>query len=270
MTINNNQNYINLSGVNSSASSALDKVTTGLLINQASDDASGLSIADNLRTEKTSIGQTIENANSGIALSNIAQGATREQKELLENIKTETIKALNGTTSTEGRQAIADQINKYIDQYENIAEQTNYNGIQLLKSSGDPVADDLTISGEEEMVNMEAADTTSITDQLKTFMGDFVTNKDSMKGLMAAVDEGINTLSSYESDFGSASNALESMARNYMSAETNTANAESILRDLDFSNGIANFNKSNIQSQVGYLVQSQANAVQNRVVTLLS
>ena len=269
MTVNNNS-QVYLNDVNSSSSLALERVAAGLAINKASDDASGLAIADMLRTETSSLGQSIENANSGIAMSNIAQGAMREQKQILEDIKTETLKAMTGTTSAEGREAIAQQINKYIDQFEQIAQQTNYNGEQLLTSTGDPALDDLSISGEEEIVSLQKADTTSISDTLRTFMADFATNPNSMSGLLNAVDQGMNDLSSYESDFGSASNALESMARNYMTAETNTKSAESILRDLDFSSGIANFNKTNIQSQIGYLVQSQANAVQSRTVALLS
>jgi flagellin len=269
MTVNNNiNNYVG--DVNSASSSALERVAAGLAINKASDDASGLAIADQLRNQKSSMAQSIDNANSGIAMSNIAQGGMREQQEILKNIKTETLKAMNGTTSAEGREAIANQINKYIDQYEQIAEQTNYNGQQLLKTSGDPAVDDMSISGEEEIVSLQAADTTSISDNLRTFMADFATNPDSMKNLLTAVDDGISTLSSYEGDFGSASNALESMARNYMAAETSTANAESVLRDLDFSEGIANFNKTNLQSQAGYFVQSQANAVQANVLRLLA
>jgi flagellin len=269
MTVNNNPN-VYLNDVQSSSDKALERVATGLAINQAADDASGLAIADSLRTQSSTISQTIDNANSGIAMSNISQGAMREQKQLLEKIKTEAMKASTSTTSQEGREAIAQQINKYIDQYEQIAESTNYNGQQLLKSTGDETLDDISISGEDELVSLQRADTTSISDDLRSFMSDFVTNPDSISGLMDAVDSGISTLSSQESDFGSASNALESMVKNLMTTETNTQRAESVIRDIDLSNGIANFNKTNIQSQAGYFAQSQANAVQSRVVALLS
>lgn len=271
MTINNNSTTFNsVNDLNRSTNTALQRVATGLLINQASDNASGLAIADQLRTEGSTLSQTIDNANSGIALANIAQGGMREQQNILSEIKSLTIQANNGTTSLEGRQAIEQQINKYIEQYENIAEQTSYNGTQLLKSSGDPTLDDLSISGEEEIVNMQVADTTSISDDLKTLMADFSTNPNSRNSLLAKIDESITALSSMESDFGSASNALQSSVRNYMTAETNILNAESVIRDLDFTNGIANFNKTNLQSQAGYFAISQGNAVQANVLRLLS
>lgn len=270
MTINNTNTYNNINDVNSSRNSALQRVATGLLINQASDNAAGLAIADQLRTEGSVLSQTIDNANSGIAMANIAQGGMREQQNILSEINTLTLQANNGTTSLEGRQAIEQQINSYLEQYENIAEQTNYNGTQLLKSSGDPALDDLSISGEEEIVNMEVADTTNISDTLKTFMADFSTNENSRNSLLDELSKGMSELSSMESEFGSASNALQSSVRNYMTAETNMRNAESVIRDLDFANGIANFNKTNLQSQAGYFAQSQANAVQSRVIGLLS
>ena len=266
MTINNTNTLPN---VGSTQSDLIQKLSTGLEINKASDDASGLLIADNLGIQKSSLAQSVENVSSGIAMSNIAQGAISSQKDILETIRTETLKAMNGTTSQEGRESIANQINKYIEQYEQIADSTNYNGEQLLKTAGDS-SDDLSVVGDESIITMQKADTTSISDQLKSFMADFTTNPDSMKNILSAVDNGINTLSAQESEFGSTSNSLESMARNYMSAQTNIANAQSSIMDFDFSKGISDFNKTNIQTQIGYLMQSQANAVQSRTVSLLS
>lgn len=268
MTINNNQSYLN--NVNSLNNSALEKIGAGLAINKASDDASGLAIADQLKVEKNSLSQSIGNLNSGIAMSNLAQKGISSQKELLENIKTETIKAMSDTTSLEGREAIADQINKYIEQYNSIAQTTNYNGTNLLKTSGIPSEDELSVVGEDSIISMSKADTTTISDTLEGLMADFTTNKSSRESLLDAIEEGLTTLSNQASEFGSVSNSLESMARNYISARTNTANAESTIRDLNLSEGIASFNKTNLLSQIGHLVQSQSNAVQSRTISLLS
>lgn len=266
MTINNTNT---LNDVNYTQNNLLEKISTGLAINQASDDASGMAIADSLGFQNNSISQAIENVNSGIAMSNIAQGAISSQKDILEDINTLTIQAMNGTTSIEGKEAIANQINKYIEQYEQIANTTNYNGEQLLKTSGG-VSDDISIVGDESIVAMQKTNTISVTDQLKTLMTDFTTNPDSMENILNVVDNGMDTLSSAASEFGSASNSLESMARGYMTSQTNIANAQSSIMDFDFAKGISDFQKTNIQSQVGYLAQSQANAVQSRIVTLLS
>lgn len=268
MTINSNNNYTNIN--NTQQNNILEKLSTGLAINKASDDASSLAIATKLGVQKSSAAQSVENVNSGVALTNIAQEGISNQKEILENIKIESLKALNGTTSQEGRDAIANQIGKYIEQFEQIAESTNYNGQKLLKASGDPFEDEISITGDDSNISIKKADTTSISDELKTFLSDFSTNPDSVRNLLDAVDKGIDTLSAQESEFGSSSNSLESLGRNYLTAETNAANAQSTLLDLDYSKGIANFNKTNIQTQVGFLAQSQANAVQSRVLSLLS
>ena len=266
MTINNSNNINNL---NINQNNLLERISTGLAINSASDNASGLAISDQLDFDSGALSQSVENANSGVAMSNIAQSGIASQKELLENIKTETLKAMNGTTSQEGREAIATQINKYIDQYEQIADSTNYNGQQLLKTTGDS-SDDLSIVGDDSIISMQKADTTSVSDQLRTLMDDFTTNPDSMSSMLSTVDDASSELASYASEYGSSANALESMARNYMSAQTNIESAKSTILDFDFASGIADFNKTNIQTQVGYLAQSQANAVQSRVVSLLS
>lgn len=266
MTINNNTNtYVNTNNVNST----LGKIATGLAINKAADDASGLAIADKLGVQKSGLSQAVENVNSGIAMSNIAQQGISSQKELLENIRTETMKASTATTSEEGRKAIAEQINKYITQYEQIADSTNYNGETLLKTAGD-ASDDLTIVGEGSDVTMGKADTTSISDQLRTLMSDFVTNENSRDDMLDVLDDGIDTLASQASEFGSTSNSLESMARNYMSAQTNIANAQSQIQDADLAEMFSQLNKDNLQIQTGFFAQSQANAVQGNVLSLLS
>jgi len=122
--------------VNKNLSASLEKLSTGLKINKASDDASGMSIADKLRTQASSLGQAIKNANSGSALIQIADKAMAEQSNILDIVKTKLIQAATETTSAEGREAIRKDIQKLLDQLDNIAEQTNYNGISLLSTKG--------------------------------------------------------------------------------------------------------------------------------------
>jgi flagellin len=269
MTINNNPNYMNVQGTAQSGSSTLEKIATGLLINKAADDASGLAIADQLRAQSSSLSQSIDNVSSGIAMSNIAQSGLSSQQELLENIKTETLKASTATTSEEGRQAIADQINKYIDQFERIADETTYNGESLLKTDGS-TSDDISIVADGSTIEMEKSDTLSISDQLRSYMDDFVTNGDSRDQLLDTLDQSISDISSFAADFGSASNSLESMAKNYMTAQTNIENAQSQVRDADLEEMFSKFKREDIQSQIGMFVQTQANAVQSRVLPLIS
>ncbi|MGJ0494432.1 flagellin, partial [Aliarcobacter cryaerophilus] len=120
---------------NRSISSSLEKLSTGLKINKASDDASGLAIADKLRTQVTSINQGISNGNSAIALLQITDKSMAEQSKILDTIKSKLIQANTDTTSVAGRTAIAKDITKLLQQLNNIGEQTNYNGTTLLQKA---------------------------------------------------------------------------------------------------------------------------------------
>ena len=117
---------------NSAISSSLEKLSTGLKINKASDDASGLAIADKLRTQVTSIKQGIANGNSAISLITIADKAMDEQSKILDTIKGKLINANSSSTSADGREAIRKDIGKLLEQLDNIAAMTNYNGMSLL------------------------------------------------------------------------------------------------------------------------------------------
>ena len=118
-----------------SITTSLEKLSTGLRINKASDDASGLAIADKLRTQGTSINQGIANGNSAVALLQIADKSMAEQSNILDAVKAKLIQANTNTTSADGREAIRKDISKLLEQLDNIAKQTNYNGTTLLQSS---------------------------------------------------------------------------------------------------------------------------------------
>ena len=118
---------------NKSIANSLEKLSTGLKINKASDDASGLAIADKLRTQVTSINQGISNGNSAITLLQITDKSMAEQGKILDTIKSKLIQANTDTTSIAGRTAIAKDVTKLLQQLNNIGEQTNYNGTNLLQ-----------------------------------------------------------------------------------------------------------------------------------------
>ena len=267
--MNINSSYVNAYDISGLQQGSLEKIGSALAINKASDDPSGLAIGSSLGVEKNSISQALENMNSGIALTNIAQGGLASQQEILQNIKTETLKAMNGTMSESDRDMIAQQINKDIEQFENIANSTTYNGNPLLKTDGTS-NDDLSIVDVESTIDIEKSDTLSISDTLKSLMSDFSTNADTRTSLLTTLDQSITDLSKFQSNFGSASNALESSARSSINTETQLASAQSTVMDIDYSKEVSDFNKGNLLSQIGLIMQSQANAIQGRNISLLS
>jgi len=263
-------------------SSSLEKLSTGLRINKASDDASGLAIADKLRTQASSIGQSISNGNSAVSLTQIADKAMSEQSNILDIVKTKLVQAATDTTSQEGRAAIGKDVKKLLDQLDNIAKQTNYNGTTLLQASaaGTGSATSLTFQMGEKL-----ADTIVTTAGVQanaiglgvsglrsaaaagTSAGGF--DAAGARGFMTTVDSAINTLNGWRADFGSTQNQLESAIRNQMTQQTNIKAAESVIRDVDYAAESSNFNKQNIIAQAGTYAMSQANASQQNVLRLL-
>ena len=258
---------------------SLEKLSSGLRINKASDDASGLAIADKLRTQANSIGQSISNGNSAVALTQIADKAMAEQSNILDIVKTKLIQAGTDTTSTEGRRAIEKDIDKLLEQLNNVASQTNYNGTTLLQSaanntaaagsltfqmgetSADTIASTTGVQANTSglgltALNNEASSTTAMT-------------ASAARSHMATIDTALNTLNGWRADFGSTQNQLESAVRNQMTQQTNIKAAESVIRDVDYAQESANFNKQNIIAQAGTYAMSQSNATQQNVLRLL-
>jgi flagellin len=262
--------------VGKSLQNSLEKLSSGLRINKASDDASGMAIADKLRTQASSIGQSIDNANSATALIQIADKAMAEQSNILDIVKTKLIQAKTATTSTDGREAIRKDIQKLLSQLDNIASQTNYNGISLLQKGSTSLgsAASLTFQVGElntNTITMGSGAINNLALSMKVLMSmsaNLLTA--SAAGLwMGSVDTALTRLNTRRSDFGSTQNQLESAMRNMMTTQTNIKAAESVIRDVDYASESANFNKQNIIAQAGTYAMSQANAIQQNVLRLL-
>ena len=264
-----------------SITSSLEKLSTGLRINKAADDASGLAIADKLRTQGTSIKQGIANGNSAVTLLQIADKSMAEQSTILDTVKSKLIQANTATTSTAGRLSISKDVTKLLEQLNNIAKQTNYNGTQLLQTgttSAGLKSTSLTFQvGEKntDMITMKAvqANTAGLSlsalRNLTALTGDGGLTRLVASAQQTKVDNAINALNGFRGDIGSTQNQVESGVRNLMTQATNIKAAESIIRDVDYAQESANFNKQNIISQAGSYAISQANSVQQNVLKLL-
>jgi len=272
---------------NKTLSSSLEKLSTGYKINKASDDASGLSIADKLRTQANGLNQAVANGNSAVTLTQIADKAMAEQSNILDVIKQKLIQAGTATTSVEGIQAIGKDISKLLAQIDNIAKQTSYNGTALLQEATTSAGAGLALTFQ---MGTLAADTISTkagvqanTSGLNELDAVYIQASawgaaatDSAAGmqlsartLMVNVDSALTELNGWRADFGSTQNQLESGIRNLMTQVTNTKAAESVIRDVDYAQESATFNKQNIIAQAGTYAMSQANSTSQNVLRLL-
>ncbi|MCT7501688.1 flagellin [Aliarcobacter cryaerophilus] len=258
---------------NNSIKNSLEKLSTGLKINKASDDASGLAIADKLRTQVTSINQGIANGNSAITLLQIADKSMDEQSKILDTIKSKLIQANTATTSSAGRESIGKDVKKLLEQLDNIAKQVNYNGLQLLQSSSSDKASSEEHSfqiGEKSTDTIKLGAIRANTSGLSLGSLTSGTISRSLAGsAQTTIDSAITTLNTYRGEVGSTQNQVESAVRNLMTQSTNIKAAEAIIRDVDYAAESANFNKMNIISQAGSYAISQANAAQQNVLRLL-
>ncbi|MCT7650470.1 flagellin [Aliarcobacter butzleri] len=287
---------------NKNISTSLEKLSSGLKINKASDDASGLAIADKLRTQATSINQGIANGNSAVALLQITDKSMAEQSTILDTIKSKLIQANTDTTSVAGRTAIAKDITKLLQQLNNIGEQTNYNGTNLLQkvrtTANASTEGNLTATrsalgglsfqigeGTQDLIKTKTINSNvfglNLTGLAKAVRSGAKMSAGATAGTTGvftrtmaqsgqrAIDKAISKLNGYRGDIGSTQNQVESAIRNLTTQATNIKNAESVIRDVDYAAESANYNKLNIIAQAGSYAISQANSTQQNVLRLL-
>ena len=272
-----NSNSVLNQNVYLNANQSLNRIATGIELNQSSDNASSLSISNSLLAQSNGYGQALENANSAIAATQIASGATTEQSNILNNVKEKLLQASTDTTSQEGRDAILKDIQKQLEQFDKIASGTNYNGQTLLqKSSTDNSASDVQqfqsgLKGEQLIETSSVQSNTEglgLTDLANQNASTFTSSE--AKKYLETVDDAINSLNDTRSNFGSVQNQLESSSRNLLTQQTNTLNAASMF-DTNYAKESSNFSKQNILAQIGAFGQTQANNInQQTVLRLLS
>ena len=263
--------------VYASANQSLARIATGIELNQSSDNASSLSIANSLLTQSNGYSKAIENTNSAIASSQIASGATNEQSKILDNVKEKLLQASTDTTSKEGRDAILKEIKSQLDQFDKIASGTNYNGQTLLqKSATNNSASDSQqyqsgLTGNNIIESSGVQSNTSglgLTNLLNQDSATFTATD--ARSFLANVDKAMSGLNDIRTDIGATQNQLQSANRNLLAQETSTLNAASLF-DTDYAKESSNFSKQNILAQIGAYGQAQSSNVnQQNVLRLLS
>lgn len=278
MTISSNNNHIQTYLNNDvQLNKTLERVATGLMINKAADNASALAISENLKVQASGLSQSIENVNSALAMTQIGDKAMSEQSNILDTVKKDLLQASTATTSQEGRDALLQKVQKSLEQLNNIASQTNYNGTNLLQAKADDAS--ATQSQEFQAGNgsSDTIETTSVQSNTQGLGLEGLLKQDpssftasSARSYLETVDKAINTLNSYRADFGSTANQLQSSNRNLATQYTSTMEARSIITDIDYAKETSNFSKQNVLAQIGAMGLAQsANITQQTVLRLL-
>ena len=247
---------------------SLNALSSGLRINRAADDASGLSIANKLSAQSQGLGQAISNSNDGIGLIQTADGALEEYGNILKRVRVLAVQAANDTQDTDSRSYIKLEIDALLAEAEDIADTTKFNGVNLLDATGGAAGTFTFHTGaystETQSVVIGDAQTAALVSGNQT-----VDTQANAELTISAMDDGITAVDGLRATLGAAQNKLESTVRNISVTQVNVAAAESQIRDVDFAAESATFAKHNILAQSGSYAMSQANAVQQNVLRLL-
>ncbi len=268
---------------NDGLNASLHKLSTGLRINRAADDVAGLSVSEKIRTQVRGTSQAIRNANDGIALMNIAEGACNEVSEMLQRMRELAIQSDNDTFSTVERNYLDQEFQSLMQEIQRIAQSTQYNGMTLL--DGEPGSFG-AVGGANSILHIGAnfnggsilgtIDTLPVNIQPITLgalgMQQALTSITSRNGAfnaIALVDAAIRSVSTVRSNLGAVINRLDHAVKNLEIQQTNMTSAESAIRDVDFAKEMTEFTRNQILTQSATSMLGQANQAPQRVLELL-
>ena len=243
---------------------SLERLSSGLRINRAADDAAGLAIAENFRSLVRGTQVAQRNAQDGISLVQTAEGALSETTNILQRIRELAVQAANGTQSTSNRQALDSEVKQLLAQIDDIALDTNFNGISVLSSN-----QTITLQ-----TGAKVSQTLNVTVKgAKT--GDLGISKVAVSTVALAVstistiDRALQSVSSLRGDLGAFQNRLEFTVNTLAIQEENAAAAESAIRDADIAHETIVFTRNQILVDAGTSVLVQANLLPQSALSLL-
>lgn len=265
--------YRNLSTTQNSLTSSLEKLSSGLRINKAADDAAGLSISEGLRAQIGGYNVAARNAQDGISVVQTAEGALGEVHSNLQRLRDLAVQAGNDSNNADSRAAIKTESDALAAEITRIGAVTNFNGINLLDGSAGTAgvmsfqigagntAND-TISVDMTGANLGNAAITALAGLTYDTAANATTS-------IGAVDDAIAYVSAARSGLGASQNRFETAINSINIAKENLSASESRIRDTDMAAEMANFTRSNILQQAGTSMLAQANSLPQSVLSLL-
>lgn len=274
MIINHNlpalNTYNNMTTNTTNTSKAMEKLSSGLRINRAGDDAAGLAISEKMRGQIRGLDQANRNAQDGISLIQTAEGALSETHSILQRMRELAVQASNDTYTTSDRTKLGAEVYQLKKEINRIASQTEFNTKKLLISGGGHSAINFQVganSGQQIKLSINKMGASSIG---LSAISKFSTNKSSAFGsIIQAINSAINKVSSERANLGAYQNRLEHTINNLGTSSENLTAAESRIRDVDMAKEMMNFTKNNILNQAAQAMLAQANQLPQGVLQLL-
>ncbi len=260
----------NLGSTRINMNKSLEKLSSGQRINRAGDDAAGLAISENLKAQIKGLGQAERNAEDGVSLVQIAEGALGEVSNILIRLRELSVQAASDTIGGTERKFLNVEFEQLTSEVDRIANSTEFNRVPLLNGTGavfdiqigtrnDPISDRLTFDASSADVNVAALGLNLAS----------VSDKISAQNSLTSIDQAIISVSGIRADFGALQNRLQSTVNNIQVSIENLASANSRVRDTDVAAETAELTKQNILMQAGTSVLSQANSSTNSALSLI-
>ena len=250
----------NLFQTSTALSKSMEKLSSGLRINRAADDAAGLAISEGMRAQIRGTQQASRNAQDGISLVQTAEGALNEMHSILQRIRELAVQWSNGTLSTSDQAKINSEVAQLTAELVRIRDSSTFNGISLFGATS-PTIVTLQVGANG---NIDAANNTNRIGVTLVALSFSTVSMD-----VSQIDTAITSVSSARSDLGAIQNRLEHAVANLGVYEENLSASESRIRDVDVASEMVNFTRLQILSQSGTAMLAQANQSAQGVLSLL-
>lgn len=274
MRIYNNVDAINtqnsMSVNNKLMSKSLEKLSTGLRINRAADDAAGLSVSEGLRSQIRGSQMAQRNGNDATALLQVAESGAQQIVDSLQRMRELAIQSANGTYSNTDRAYIQQEFQQLTCEITRIAGSTTYNNIALLNN----VNTTFTFQVSAAASGSASSSTISFQTVNLASFGDFsvvgsVSGQNLAQAAVASIDVALNSVLSLRSNIGSVMNRLDKTVENLGNMVSNLSDAESRIRDVDYATESTKFSRNQILVQSSQSMLAQANQLPSSVLSLL-
>lgn len=263
----------NLTQSNQSLQSSLQRLSSGLRVNSAKDDAAGLAISQTLTSAIRGNNQAVRNANDGISVGQTAEGALGQIANNLQRIREIAVQSANGSVSDINRSQLQKEVDQLTQEISRITQTTQFNGTFLL-SGGQNLTFQVGSSGSaDNTVSVSASD---LTTQLSSYNTSLtatntinVLTQTGAQTQLSAVDSDIGTVSNIRSTFGAVQNRFDAVVSNLQNYVQNLTSANSRIVDVDFASETANLTRNQVLQQAGTSILKQANSITQSALTLL-
>ena len=266
-----------LNSTQKSLGSSLEKISSGLRINRAGDDAAGLGVATRMETDNTSLKQAMRNTNDGISLVQTAEGSIEQLTNILIRFRELSVQASNETYTSTDRGMIGTEMSQLQAEYQRITTLANFNEQSLLNGSG-TLNIQVGIDGSTNdaiSINMTNLSTTlgaisSLSTVFQTVSSGAASTAAGATANLGRLDTAINALSTRRATLGSLQNRFENALSEASTYSQNISSAQSQILDVDYASESANMTRYQIQSQAGVAALAQAKSIPQSIISLLS